>query len=854
MRTAVGQNSSDEMLAVILNRCGKDTPITEAIIATAAETGDKRLNLLFDHWGNEVEITEFVVEQAVLGSERLQVLRTIYRQKGADVPIEESVWDAVWKQESHDVGDASNATVMLLLDLWEDIMPLNPALVRAIARLMVERDRKIILIKKLNHWHSNDSLDAKNIAAVAKFFDEEVVRQFLDKLNTTVQITRDIVTAIKRNRGRENMILWLFLGRLGDDCILSEEVLAEIASSFDEEILRLFFDKWNGRVLITEQVVMAGVRNPEHALPITTLFLDRCGKRSPITELVVESAVRHPFCEEAVMELLLDRLEDNVPVTEYVVEAAIQSEGNAVIPLLLSEGGRRISFTESMVILAIMRRDDGNVLQLIIDRQGDNFTVTEKMLLEVATSTNIRIIRLVLDRTRRNMEITGSIIEAIAHTRWNGRIFMELLTDRLGSGMHFTKEAVELVARYFDTDLTREVLVRIRMLTEIAEAVVIGAAGQNSGHGKATMTLLLNRLQDGRITNKMAIEAAKYFDRETVARILHRSGRGEELAKVMMEAGAGSDQDGHGIVKLLLDYQGENVSITEGVIKAAAGGLNGHKVLALLSRHIEEDVQITEDIMKAAVGSSSAWKVLDFIATHWGKDMPITEAVMEQAVIQSIRNRGEALEFLFDHGGKSPPLSDSIFDTAARLEPRVLIDGEDIMLYLLKRRRLDIPMTEGIVKAAVRSPVADRVLTLIIHRWGENVPITEDVLRTATECGNGGGMLRLALKRWETHSIKGEVLMEVAAESEDGQRNLELILQRLGNEVSISEEIVKAAARNPNGPDTLKYICRRWGEQVRITEEILRAAATNKGGEHASKFLVQRYGKEILVSEEMWPY
>ena len=80
---------------------------------------------------------------------------------------------------------------------------------------------------------------------------------------------------------------------------------------------------------------------------------------------------------------------------------------------------------------------------------------------------------------------------------------------------------------------------------------------------------------------------------------------------------------------LLLDRRGDDIPITEEVVKAAAGNQeSGNKVMTLLLDRRGDDIPITEEVVKAAARSE---KVMTLLLDRRGDDIPITEKVVKAA-------------------------------------------------------------------------------------------------------------------------------------------------------------------------------------------------------------------------------
>ena len=72
---------------------------------------------------------------------------------------------------------------------------------------------------------------------------------------------------------------------------------------------------------------------------------------------------------------------------------------------------------------------------------------------------------------------------------------------------------------------------------------------------------------------------------------------------------------------LLLDRRGDQIQITEDVVKAAAGNKGNRKeVMTLLLDRREDQIQITQDVIRAAVGNwDSGKEVMTLLLDHRGR-------------------------------------------------------------------------------------------------------------------------------------------------------------------------------------------------------------------------------------------
>ncbi|KAF6806913.1 ankyrin domain protein [Colletotrichum plurivorum] len=149
---------------------------------------------------------------------------------------------------------------------------------------------------------------------------------------------------------------------------------------------------------------------------VITRLLDMGGKVS--TRVAIAAAGNWRNGKE-VMALLLDRRGDQITITEEVVKAAAgnQQNGKEVMELLLDRRGDQITITEEVVKAAVWNGKNGKeVMTLLLDRRGDQITVTEK------------------------------VVKAAAWNQKNGKEVMTLLLDRRGDEITINEEVVKAAA------------------------------------------------------------------------------------------------------------------------------------------------------------------------------------------------------------------------------------------------------------------------------------------------------------------------------------------------------------------------------------------------------------------------
>jgi hypothetical protein len=86
--------------------------------------------------------------------------------------------------------------------------------------------------------------------------------------------------------------------------VISEGLVAKMATFFDQEAMALLLNRWGDKVKITEEVAKAAAGNGRKGREIMTLLLDRYGDELKITEEVLKAAADNKSQGKEIMQLL----------------------------------------------------------------------------------------------------------------------------------------------------------------------------------------------------------------------------------------------------------------------------------------------------------------------------------------------------------------------------------------------------------------------------------------------------------------------------------------------------------------------------------------------------------------------
>ena len=273
---------------------------------------------------------------------------------------------------------------------------------------------------------------------------------------------------------------------------------------------------------------------------------------------------------------------------------------------------------------------------------------------------------------------------------------------------------------------------------------------------------------------------------------------------------------GKGTMSVLLSQRGDDVKITEEVLKAAVEGSEGKGVIELLLQRRGDEVKITEEVLKA-VGGFRGREIMELLLQKRGHEVKITEEVLKAA---ARGYRGiEVMELLLQERGDEIKTED-VLEAAMKS-----FGGAKEFIKLLLQERGDEVKTEDVLKAAMGTQQAKEAIELLLQERGDEVK-TEDVLEAAMGSYEAKEVIKLLLQE-RGDEVKTEDVLEAAMGSYPAENAIKLVLQKRGGEVK-TEDMMKAALGSYQATEVIELLLQERGGKVYITDDVIKASAENK--------------------------
>jgi ferritin-like protein len=443
----------------------------------------------------------------------------------------------------------------------------------------------------------------------------------------------------------------------------------------------------DGSEFSIQEIFVDAAKSNSHGRELLDLFLDRRGDKVMITRQVLQAAAGNRGSGNEIMALLLNRRGDEVQITEEVVTVAARNGGSGkeIIALLLNRRGDEVKITEKVVKAAALNYTSGKeVMTLLLDRRGHEVKITEEVVKAAALNytSGKEVMTLLLDRRGHEVKITEEVVKAAALNYIRGKGVMTLLLDRRGHEGKITEEVVK-------------------------------AAAKKDGSGKEIMALLLDRLVNGSdMSPETVATAARFSDGKAIAILLDQRGDEIKITEQIVKAAALNYTSGKEVMTLLLDRRGHEVKITEAVMKAAAENKgSGKEIMALLLNRRGDEVEITEQVVEAAATNKENVKEIVTLLFNWRVDRFDTSPRSVATVARLLDER--AIAILLDQRGDEIEITEQVVEAAATNEE----SGKEIMTLLLDRQGDDIKITQRLLEAiGTNRKSCKKIMILLLNR------------------------------------------------------------------------------------------------------------------------------------------
>ncbi|KAK1637899.1 hypothetical protein BDP81DRAFT_274012, partial [Colletotrichum phormii] len=300
------QYCGEDMMRAILAERPHKIRINEKVVRMAASLRPGMLALLLDQYGDEVYLTDDLIDSCFSATDIQTIMR---KRKGNKFQVTEHVLIQAAQQGSDGRTSRDGHLLLQLLLEWrlEEVRHgLTEDVVRAAASngengvrfitLLIDKCEDVLVITER----------VLQAAATNHRHGDRVMAILLERYGDSIHITESVVEAAVKNSFRGHKVMELLFAARGDRIPIPEQVLAHASTNhFAFRVIQILLDKGGDHVQITEEAVSVTFQDTWGGTEILELFLERYADSVPLTEKIISLAAGNEQCGDKIMSLLL---------------------------------------------------------------------------------------------------------------------------------------------------------------------------------------------------------------------------------------------------------------------------------------------------------------------------------------------------------------------------------------------------------------------------------------------------------------------------------------------------------------------------------------------------------------------
>jgi nucleoside phosphorylase/ankyrin repeat protein len=384
MQLAVKTDSPGLLIHLMIKDGREDLILTEELVETAAwnsRARDEAITFLLEQYGEKIPVSEQALVFLLLNfSDRNSTVARFLEEQPDTILRSPTMLKAA-------VAGGNRQIVARILQSYPVVI--TDEIFEAAAGNFLDDKEIICLLLAKSGYHITERMI--QIASRRKI---KILSFLLDETRDSIPISTDtLFAALKGSLDAVETLLRYPI----DASQITEEVLLMAGRCWQpERLFPLLFDRFEGKIEITEKVVTAIIETSSNNLFIAKL-LSRLDSPTTLTEAVLVAAAKSQLPTPELMELfarLLTMIGDDKVITEatFVAAAGNGLNGARIMQLLLS---RRSDFEipESVSKAAVLSEEtnaDSEVMELLLESKGDAVPITEEVLLAATRNFTYR--------------------------------------------------------------------------------------------------------------------------------------------------------------------------------------------------------------------------------------------------------------------------------------------------------------------------------------------------------------------------------------------------------------------------------------------------------------------------------
>ncbi|GLB04460.1 hypothetical protein AtubIFM57258_010426 [Aspergillus tubingensis] len=626
--------------------------------------------------------------------------------------------------------------------------------------------------------------------------------EFLERVRPPLAITTGGALSILKTGDQEEARSIAQL--LGDRLRMSQEVFVALVSVADETTIAYLFNHWGKNFKVTEDMLLAVVRNPQSTLNA----LNYVASFSPhiITAEIVMVLTETQHCDAETLNSLLQRLPAMVLLSEDFLITISESKyhGEEVMECLkdcVDTSIFRTYLSEEVFIETAKNEDCGGPLMDTLLKVPDSLPITEEVIVLAALSIPTEPPLFGHPVTEAHVK---DLLCRVPNPRFPSLDFLETAFSLFGSSLLAFMTDIYKQVGELNPGLIQQCPVR-REFSEFQESL--------------TKRGLLQVIDGRWLFGPVAHEAIHRGDESNIRKLTLETAD-PVLTDIFITAEMVEDEleshDGpKDIIKSLLEQKAGRVIVT------AEGFLAIIKSYSLSTIELMATKSEAIVIPSILFVSSPSPGVEDIKHPFMGfkSRSDLMETLIMTVVTNNSGQNVAILRYMFVRFGCPAVISSNALRAAASSP----YNPTGILELLLCCNRGMITETESIVLAAAANPIeGDRLIALVFDHLGDQILVSEPMLVAAARNKGSKYAFSKFLSLWKGQ-VSVRVFVAASANPVFAVEIMELLLKKY--ETPITEDVLIEAARNQTqGDKLLDLICRERHSQFSLTVNIVQAA------------------------------
>ncbi|CAI7627297.1 unnamed protein product [Penicillium bialowiezense] len=444
----------------LLNDRLQDIVVDETCVATFAQGKKETMELLLQHRGEEVKVTQKVLVTAARRSSDPRTVRLLLKKREPEAIIDKEILLAATENE-----DSSGVFDVLLDECGQDTI-IDDTIMQSILQ---NRWEGLAMIKMLLcRQQAGFLVTQQTLCNAAEHQNREMMEFLVNNADgSDLPITENTLHSVTRNMYLGPAVMECLFDLRGHNLPVSENVLVATAyGCIDtaDDVLRFLLERWPD-IPVSDQLLEAACHLPDSKS--MELLLDRRCDDLPIEKMITK--IGRNYSRGFVLGMLLDR--QLVEVDEWLMETVASNSGaleaiydrnlevpvtqkmiiNAVddvsgIRFLLNKQNNQILITEEVIKASLWGRDSESVIRLFLTRLGpEEVPITEEVLKFAVENGTIEPLEMLLEQGRD----------------LNLNLVWEAIWQDPGFDPFFASCAARVVLQYHSFDISVEILGRL---------------------------------------------------------------------------------------------------------------------------------------------------------------------------------------------------------------------------------------------------------------------------------------------------------------------------------------------------------------------------------------------------------